>query len=397
MNSAVDVGAGRIRFESRNQIYASMGNDKSFNRKALLLDSNPLVRSFQMRGYTVRPSTLPLEASSSEGVSEDHGSASHFHALKVPIKFDTDGISSNPNYSPPRRQENNFAIEDTPHIHIHRVTCNDFPSTWQPARRIITFMGLVSLICTLLVVVIIIIAVALSKTAHPRSAALRHSELVYLVPQPRKFINRTPTIVVHRQNPRIWQKHVEDLSTLVKAYRERQGAIATSNCDLHYAPIGVSSCSFPLDRISDNCTIQNNFGYDTGNPCVALVFNAFVGWNPVPYNKSNPTEIPPEIRHGYDFQQIVPLTCNTSVTVASGSSDDSNVFHVHYSPFPGFPFRYLPLRGMMGSNLPPLVMIQFIGPQTMADVEVNCFLWAKNLPRNATNDPGFVRFSFFIV
>ncbi|GIY03796.1 hypothetical protein CEXT_309131 [Caerostris extrusa] len=325
----------------------------------------------QKRGYTVRPSTLPLEASSSEGVSEDHGSASHFHALKVPIKFDTDGISSNPNYSPPRRQENNFAIEDTPHIHIHRVTCNqDFPSTWQPARRIITFMGLVSLICTLLVVVIIIIAVALSKTAHPRSAALRHSELVYLVPQPRKFINRTPTIVVHRQNPRIWQKHVEDLSTLVKAYRERQGAIATSNCDLHYAPIGVSSCSFPLDRISDNCTIQNNFGYDTGNPCVALVFNAFVGWNPVPYNKS--------IR--LKFHQ------RSGTVMTSSKSFLSPAIH-----------RYLPLRGMMGSNLPPLVMIQFIGPQTMADVEVNCFLWAKNLPRNATNDPGFVRFSFFIV
>ncbi|KAF8786668.1 Sodium/potassium-transporting ATPase subunit like protein [Argiope bruennichi] len=321
---------------------------------------------WEKRGYTVRPSSLPLEASSSEGATEDHGTASHFHALKVPVKFDTDGIST-PNYSPPRRQENNFNMDDTPHIHIHRVTCNDFPSTWQPARRIITFMGLVSLICTLLVVVIIIIAVALSKTAHPRTTPLRHSELVYLVPQPRKFINRTPTIVVHRQNPRIWQKHVEDLATLVKAYRERQGAIATSNCDLHYAPIGVSSCSFPLDRISDNCTLQNNFGYDTGNPCVAL--------------------------HGYDFQQLVPITCNTSVA----SSEESNLFHVHYSPFPGFPFRYLPMRGMMGSTLPPLVMIQFIGPQTMADVEVSCYLWAKNLPRNVTNDPGSIRFSFFIV
>ncbi|GFQ74775.1 hypothetical protein TNCT_458911, partial [Trichonephila clavata] len=273
----------------------------------------------------------------------------------------------------------------------------DFPSTWQPARRIITFMGLVSLICTLLVVVIIIIAVALSKTAHPRSTTLKPSELVYLVPQPRKFINRTPTIVVHRQNPRIWQKHVEDLSTLVKAYRERQGAIATSNCDLHYAPIGVSSCSFPLDRISENCSAQNNFGYDTGNPCVGLVFNAFAGWNPIPYNKSNPDDVPVEIRNGYDLQQIVPITCNTSVVVASGSSENASVFHVHYSPFSGFPYRYLPLRGMMGSTLPPLVMIQFIGGQSMADVEVNCFLWAKNLPRNATNDPGAIRFSFFIV
>ncbi|GBM88563.1 hypothetical protein AVEN_74769-1, partial [Araneus ventricosus] len=75
------------------------------------------------RGYTVRPSTLPLEVSSTEGATEDHGSASHFHALRVPVKFDTDGISS-PNYSPPRRQENNFSMDDTPHIHIHRVTCN---------------------------------------------------------------------------------------------------------------------------------------------------------------------------------------------------------------------------------------------------------------------------------
>ncbi|GFT12500.1 uncharacterized protein TNCV_5093191 [Trichonephila clavipes] len=75
-----------------------------------------------LRGYTVRPSTLPLEASSSEGGTEEHGT-SHFHALRVPVKFDTDGIST-PHYSPPRRQENNFTIEETPHLHIHRVTCN---------------------------------------------------------------------------------------------------------------------------------------------------------------------------------------------------------------------------------------------------------------------------------
>lgn len=156
----------------------------------------------------------------------------------------------------------------------------------------------------------------------------------------------------------------------------------------------MSSCSFPLDRISDNCTAQNNFGYDTGNPCVALVFNTFTGWNPVPYNKSNPADIPPEIQHGYDFQQLVPITCNTSVI---SSEESNNIFHVHYSPFPGFPFRYLPMRGMMGSTLPPLVMIQFIGQQSMADVEVSCYLWAKNLSRNVTNDPGSIRFSFFIV
>ncbi|KFM59008.1 Sodium/potassium-transporting ATPase subunit beta, partial [Stegodyphus mimosarum] len=253
-------------------------------------------------------------------------------------------------------------------------------------------MGLVSFVCTLLVVAIILIAVALSTSGHPRNTTrIRPSEVVYLVPPPRKFVNRSPTIVVHKHNARIWQKHVEDLSTLMRAYRDRQGTLSTSNCDLHYAPIGVSSCSFPLDKISENCTAQNNFGYDTGSPCVALVFNAFSGWTPIPYNVSNPSEIPPEVRKDYD-PHLMRITCRTTVV----SSNSSMFVEVQYSPFPGFPLRFLPSRGM-GSSLPPLVMVQFLGTKPVTDVDVRCTLWAKNLPRNTTADEGSIRFSLYVV
>ncbi|XP_054720513.1 uncharacterized protein LOC129230133 [Uloborus diversus] len=346
------------------------------------------------RGYTVRPTNLPLEASaSSEGAApEDRVSRSvNFQTLRAPVKFDTDGITS-PNWSPPSREETNFVFDEGPNLQIHRVTCNqDFPSSWQPARRIITFMGAVSFACTLLVVAIILVAVALSKTAQHRSPANGLAEIVYLVPQPRHFHNRTPTVVVHRRNPMIWKRHADDLAKLVKAYRDRQGAIATSNCDLHYAPIGVSSCSFPLDRISDNCTAQNNFGYDTGNPCVALVFNTLAGWLPQPYNLSNPREIPPELLKWGEYDpNIVRITCKATVMASK------EPLEVQYSPFQGFPVRFLPSRGA-GTSLPPLVMVQFFGSKAMTDVDVTCILWAKNLPRNSTSAAGNIRFSLFIV
>nr|XP_042900437.1 sodium/potassium-transporting ATPase subunit beta-like [Parasteatoda tepidariorum] len=351
------------------------------------------------RGDTVRPSTLPLDvAVTLEGATEEQNN-SNFHTLRAPVKFDTDGVT--PHWPPPGRQEetNNLVIDDGPHIQIHRITCNqDFPSTWQPARRIITFMGVVSFLCIALVVVIVMVAVALSGSVHPRSVNLKTTELIYLIPQPRRFINRTPTIVVHRQNPKIWQRHVDDLSSLMQAYKEQQGSLGTHNCDLHLAPspIGVSSCNFPLDRISENCTKKNNFGYPIGNPCVALVFNALSGWVPVPYNASNPSEIPEEVRPNFK-KDIVPITCNTSVVASQGGlKGDTNMFNVHYSPFPGFPYKFLNLRGR-GTGLPPLVIVQFLGPQIMADVEVNCQMWAKNLSPNSSEEIGHVRFSLFIV
>lgn len=331
--------------------------------------------AFGRRGYTVRPTALPLEGISSPG-QEDQSAVSNFHALRIPYKFDTDGISS-PNWSPPAREETSFALDEGPHLQIHRVTCNDFPATWQPARRIVTFMGLVSLVCTLLVVAIILIAVALSRgtvTSQSRIGVGGPPELVHLIPQPRRFHNRTPTIVVHRQSPKIWRRHAEDLKALLKAYKDRQ-ATAT-NCDLHYAPIGVSSCSFPLDRISENCTTQNQFGYETGNPCVALVFNTFIGWSPKPINGS---DLPVELRTPDQDPQLLRVSCNAPT------------FDVRYSPYPGFPSRFLSGHA---SNLPPLIMVQFIGSGAPADVEVVCTLWAKNLPKN---EDGRIRFSLYIV
>lgn len=132
---------------------------------------------------------------------------------------------------------------------------------------------------------------------------------------------------------------------------------------------------------------------------MALVFNVLSGWIPIPYNKTNPAEIPEQVRHGYD-EHTLPITCDTSAIVAEGSHENSSLFRVSYSPFAGFPYKYLPSRmpDHRVSGLPPLVMIQFIGSQSMADVEVICTLWAKNLPRNSSNDdPGSIRFSFFIV
>ncbi|KAG8196465.1 hypothetical protein JTE90_012285 [Oedothorax gibbosus] len=367
-----------------------------------------LLRRFDEVGYTVRPSTLPIQEETSTSTNDGGGGgastsscSAQFQPLRVPFKFDTDGISKNPNNSPPNHHRGDSNSFTEPHIQVHRV--NDFPSTWQPARRIIAFMGLVSLVCTLLVVVIIIIAVALSRsTAGPyRDPQWPPTEgVAHLFPAPRRFVNRTPTIVVHRQNRQFWSKYVADLTALLKVYKEKQGNMATSNCDLHYAPIGMASCSFPLERISDNCSAQNNFGYDTGNPCVALVFNVHSGWLPVPYNKSNPAEIPEALRANYD-EHSLPVTCETTAVVAEGSSHEQNssLFRVNYSPFQGFPFKYLPFRGIGSSGLPPIVMIQFIiGSHAMADVDVSCTLWAKNLPRNSSvSDPGSIRFSFFIM
>lgn len=107
------------------------------------------------------------------------------------------------------------------------------------------------------------------------------------------------------------------------------------------------------------------------------MFNTFIGWSPIPLNTS---ELPIELRTSEQEPNLLRVSCNATTA-----------FDVRYSPYPGFPTRFI--SGHV-SSLPPLIMVQFLGPGTASDVEVICTLWAKNLPRN---DDGHIKFSLFIV
>ena len=57
-----------------------------------------------------------------------------------------------------------------------------------------------------------------------------------------------------------------------------------------------------LKLIKGNCTLENNFGFETGNPCILLKVNRIYGWEPLPYESTTekerlPEEVPEAIKN----------------------------------------------------------------------------------------------------
>ncbi|KAM7293459.1 uncharacterized protein LOC8026208 [Ixodes scapularis] len=248
---------------------------------------------------------------------------------------------------------------------------------WNPARRIVTFVCLVSLICTAIIVAVVVAAVLLSKHVMQAPRPQRYRKLqfnaaVEVVPKPQNLVDRTNTIVVHRKSPAAWQSQSRQLQSLLDSYRTK------GPCD----PGGA--CSFPVGLVSENCSATDHFGYRTGAPCVALVFRKVQDWTPQPFTKedlASPT-VPEDVRAGYD-PGLLFVSCK--------SEHINRDIDIRYSPYHGFPVRFFPARE---GRLPPLLMLHFPNPPLKTEVWVTCRFWAKNLDQTGN---GKLTFKLFVM
>lgn len=246
---------------------------------------------------------------------------------------------------------------------------------WNPARRIVTFVCLVSLICTAIIVAVVVAAVLLSRhIAHPSRQQQRYRRLmsdvaVDVVPKPQDLVDRTNTIVVHRKNPTAWQSQSRQLRSLLDSYAAEGGA--GSRCE----PGG--RCPFPVGLVSDNCSAADFFGYREGAPCVALVFRRAPDWTPQPLAPSDLASpaVPDEVREGYD-PGLLYVTCK--------SEHISRDIDIRYSPYHGFPLRFFP-----ATRHPPLLMLHFPNPPLRTEIWVTCRFWAKNLDQSSNGKVTF--------
>lgn len=248
-------------------------------------------------------------------------------------------------------------------------------STWIPAKRIITFMGMVSAVCTIIVIAIVVVAALfLQQSSKPPS------NIVYIIPTPEKSQNKPQTIVIRRKNVQSLKKQIAEMAIALKTYYDKQNASKVKSCNFATAPSDDSLCRFPLELINRNCSINNLFGYDAGNPCIALIFHVLPKWQPVSYSIE---EVPDSLEGEYD-PALVYLTCNTDLNCG---------MKMDYSPFHGFPRHFFP-PSTHDSYLPPLVMVQFIGVPVNVEMDVRCRLWAKNIDRISHQYPIFIEIAF---
>lgn len=252
--------------------------------------------------------------------------------------------------------------------------CDQTPlPPWNPGRRILTFVCVVSVICTGIIIGIVLVAVLLSRhvakpipgrTGTLQYAVFRYDEPVSVVPKPQNLVDRTNTIVVHRKNPAVWQSQSRQIKELLDSYR----VSLPENGKCH--PGGV--CPFPVDLISQNCTASDFYGYKTGSPCVALVFRKLENWVPQPLGPEELSldNVPDEMKRDYD-PGLLYVTCK--------SEHISRDIDIRYSPYHGFPARFFPIKA---ESLPPLLMLHFPNPPLRTEIWVTCRFWAKNLDQS---------------
>lgn len=234
---------------------------------------------------------------------------------------------------------------------------------WNPARRIVTFVCLVSLVCTAIIVAVVVAAVLLSRHVMQPARQVRYRKLlsdaaVDVIPRPQDLVDRTNTIVVHRKSQTTWESQSRQLGALLNSYGDG------GRCD----PGG--SCSFPVGLVTENCSAADYFGYRTGSPCVALVFRKIPEWTPQPFGQSDLAALPKEIKEVYD-PDLLYVSCK--------SEHISRDIDIRYSPYHGFPVRFFPARE---GRLPPLLMLHFPNPPLRTEIWVTCRFWAKNLDQS---------------
>lgn len=133
-------------------------------------------------------------------------------------------------------------------------------------------------------------------------------------------------------------------------------------CDDGPPPPG-KVCYFDLDLIGNNCTWQNDYGFDEGKPCFLLKLNKIYGWKPQLH--TSPEDLPEPVRERYS-EDHMPVHCE-----GEGPLDRENIGEIIYLPPEGFPVKYYPYMNQEGYRA-PIVMAKFLNITNGMVVNILC-------------------------
>jgi len=174
-------------------------------------------------------------------------------------------------------------------------------------------------------------------------------------------------------------KYVDDLNKYLENYRLQSKDY--QNCTDGQKPDNGKWCQFNLNWLGTNCTKENGYGYNDGNPCILFAFRNVKNWMPNitdSYLKTN-ADLMAQTKKGRQFDQNhLPLTCTTSYTTGIKLADEGNF---KYYPESGFNLTFLSSNTESNvEQLPPLVFVQFVKPPYTAHPQINikCQIWASN-------------------
>lgn len=156
---------------------------------------------------------------------------------------------------------------------------------------------------------------------------------------------------------------------------------------------GEKSCHFPTENLGGCQKTDDEFGYDSNQPCITLQLNRIFGWEPKPYaSDAIPEELQTYLQNtGQTYQDNrIYFTCDGEDPV-----DRENIGRVKVFPQSGIPFKYFPYRNQP-QYMSPLVAVKLENPQKNVLISVLCRAYADNVYFNKQDRLGSVRFELFI-
>ncbi|KAH9398598.1 PREDICTED: sodium/potassium-transporting ATPase subunit beta-like [Rhagoletis zephyria] len=190
-----------------------------------------------------------------------------------------------------------------------------------------------------------------------------------------------------------WSKSLEDF---LRPYSQSNldAGSHVEQCAGNKAPEAGKFCYFDIKLIDNNCTVERNFGYDRGQPCVLIKLNRIFNWKPEPYNSEDLLDknIPEVVKKGYGEgkNEVVYITCE-----GENAADKENIGHISYYPQQGIDFKYFPFTNQPG-YLSPFVFVHFSRPQSGVLINVECKAWARNIKHNRMDREGSVHFEILM-
>ncbi|KAF7490757.1 Sodium/potassium-transporting ATPase subunit beta [Sarcoptes scabiei] len=199
-------------------------------------------------------------------------------------------------------------------------------------------------------------------------------------------------------NEKNWKYWSDSLKDFVDNYRK-----STPDAGAHMETCGENQmasegkfCHFDVNNIPSQCSAENHFGYQRGDPCVLIKLNKIFNWKPEPFSEEDLKDpnIPDVVRNSYSSRnnasQLIYVTCE-----GENAADKENVGEIEYYPKPGIEFKYYPYTNQPG-YLSPFVFAHFKKPTPGVLINIECKAWAKNIKHNRMDREGSVHFELLV-
>ncbi|XP_056642443.1 sodium/potassium-transporting ATPase subunit beta-1-like [Diorhabda sublineata] len=188
-------------------------------------------------------------------------------------------------------------------------------------------------------------------------------------------------------------KWVDLVNTFLQPYNANQSGENFVSCNFEKGP-GEDEVCRTTSSTFGNCTLENNYGYNSFSPCMFLKLNRIIDWTPVYYTSTQPG-MPKELSDHLDnlkaagkseTDRMVWVTCNGIDDI-----DKENIKGFRYHPA-GFASYYYPYKNIK-NYLSPIVAVEILDLTPNIVVTIECRAWAANIQyRTGLNRAGSVRF-----